>query len=63
MILPEIAERLTLRDFMAEVRRTVGSAAAVSFYKTFDYQAIYYTGTGTSRSTTAPSQRTPHGIC
>jgi 4-amino-4-deoxy-L-arabinose transferase-like glycosyltransferase len=41
VIMPGIAEALTLRTFMADVRRTVGTGD-LSFYKTFDYGAVFY---------------------
>ncbi len=41
-ILPAVAERLSLRDFMAEVRHTVGADGGLAFYKTFDYGAVFY---------------------
>jgi hypothetical protein len=42
VILPGIAAHASLRDFMAEVRRVVGPQDDLSFYKTFDYGAVFY---------------------
>jgi len=42
IVLPAVAERLTFRDFMTEVRRAVGPGKGLSFYRTFEYGAVYY---------------------
>jgi 4-amino-4-deoxy-L-arabinose transferase-like glycosyltransferase len=42
VILPDLAAHLTVRDFMAEVRRIVGPGEDLFFYKTFDYGAVFY---------------------
>jgi 4-amino-4-deoxy-L-arabinose transferase-like glycosyltransferase len=42
VIMPGVAEHLTLRDFMADVRRIVGESGDLAFYKTFDYGAVFY---------------------
>jgi 4-amino-4-deoxy-L-arabinose transferase-like glycosyltransferase len=42
VILPGLAAHLTVRDFMAEVRRIVGPGEDLFFYKTFDYGAVFY---------------------
>jgi 4-amino-4-deoxy-L-arabinose transferase-like glycosyltransferase len=44
IILPAVAQHLTVRDFMADVRRVVGADGNVSFYRTFDYEAVFYWG-------------------
>jgi 4-amino-4-deoxy-L-arabinose transferase-like glycosyltransferase len=41
-ILPEIAMRQSLRQFMIDVRRIVSPGADLAFYKTFLYGAVYY---------------------
>ncbi|MBI3786500.1 MAG: glycosyltransferase family 39 protein [Deltaproteobacteria bacterium] len=42
VVMPAAAHELTLRDFMVHVRQVVEPTAEMSFYKTFDYQAVYY---------------------
>ena len=42
VVMPAAGHELTLREFMAEVRQTVQPADELSFYRTFDYQAVYY---------------------
>jgi 4-amino-4-deoxy-L-arabinose transferase-like glycosyltransferase len=42
IVMPAAARQLTLRDFMTGVRRVVEPDASLSFYRTFDYQAVYY---------------------
>jgi 4-amino-4-deoxy-L-arabinose transferase-like glycosyltransferase len=42
VIMPGVAERQTLRDFMADVRALVGDSANLSFYQTFSYGAVHY---------------------
>jgi len=44
VILPGIAEREGLRRFMAHVRHATRSANDLSFYRTTNYEAIYYWG-------------------
>jgi hypothetical protein len=41
-IMPGIAAHQTVRDFMADVRRVVGPSGDLSFYKVFDYGAVFY---------------------
>lgn len=41
VFLPAYAQEVTLRDFMHEARAYTG-AAPVYFFRTFDYQAVYY---------------------
>jgi hypothetical protein len=41
-IMPGVAQALSLRTFMDEVRRVVGATSELSFYKTFDYAAVFY---------------------
>jgi 4-amino-4-deoxy-L-arabinose transferase-like glycosyltransferase len=42
VVMPGIARALTLRSFMADVRQVVGATGYLSFYKTFDYGAVFY---------------------
>jgi 4-amino-4-deoxy-L-arabinose transferase-like glycosyltransferase len=42
IVMPGIARALTLRSFMTDVRQLVGPTADLSFYKTFDYGAVFY---------------------
>ncbi len=42
VVMPGIAQALSLRTFMADVRQVVGPTADLSFYKTFDYGAVFY---------------------
>ena len=42
VVKPGIARALSLRTFMANVRQVAGPAADLSFYKTFDYGAVFY---------------------
>jgi 4-amino-4-deoxy-L-arabinose transferase-like glycosyltransferase len=37
-----ITRQETLRPFMATVRRTIGPSGTVFFYRTFDYEAVFY---------------------
>jgi len=41
-ILPVISEHQSLRGFMGRVREIVGPNETLSFYKAFDYQAVFY---------------------
>ena len=42
VIMPGVAQALSLRTFMDEVRQVVGATNDLSFYKTFDYAAVFY---------------------
>jgi len=42
VVIAGIARAETLRDFMAEVRSLVGPTQDLSFYNTFDYEAVFY---------------------
>ncbi|MFQ5665915.1 MAG: glycosyltransferase family 39 protein [Candidatus Binatia bacterium] len=42
VILPGIARHQSVRTFMADVRHVTGPAGEVSFYRTFDYAAVFY---------------------
>ncbi len=42
VFLPALAERMTFRDMMREVRTVAGATAPLCFYKAFEYGAIYY---------------------
>ena len=42
VIMPGVAQALSLRTFMNEVRQLVGPTGNLSFYKTFDYAAVFY---------------------
>ena len=42
VVMPAIAPALSRRTFMAAVREVVGPTADLSFYKTFDYGAVFY---------------------
>lgn len=42
VVMPGVAQALSLRTFMDEVRRVVGPTGDLSFYKTFDYAAVFY---------------------
>jgi 4-amino-4-deoxy-L-arabinose transferase-like glycosyltransferase len=42
VVMPGIAHALSRRAFMANVRQAVGATAHLSFYKAFDYGAVFY---------------------
>ncbi len=42
VILPGVAERQCVRDFMSQVRDVVGPSGTLFFYKTFEYGAVFY---------------------
>lgn len=42
VVMPGIARALSLRTFMGDVRQVVGPGGDLSFYKTFDYGAVFY---------------------
>jgi 4-amino-4-deoxy-L-arabinose transferase-like glycosyltransferase len=42
IVMAEIARAQSLRGFMANVRQVIGADAHLSFYKTFDYGAVFY---------------------
>jgi hypothetical protein len=42
VVLPAFARYQSVRDFVGQVREVVGTAGEVSFYKTFDYEAVFY---------------------
>jgi hypothetical protein len=42
VIVPAIATRQTERVFMEQVRAAIGPTGTLSFYKTFDYGAVFY---------------------
>lgn len=42
VIMPGVARQLSPKEFMAAVRTAVGPAGDLSFYKTFDYGAVFY---------------------
>jgi 4-amino-4-deoxy-L-arabinose transferase-like glycosyltransferase len=42
VIMPGVAQALSLRPFMDQVRQVVGATGDLSFYKTFDYAAVFY---------------------
>ncbi len=42
VVMPGITRQETLRSFMGTVRQTVGPSGRVFFYRTFDYEAVFY---------------------
>ncbi|HUI26356.1 MAG TPA: glycosyltransferase family 39 protein [Candidatus Kryptonia bacterium] len=44
IVMPEIAAHETYRDIMPAVREVVGDQAALSFYRAFEYEAVFYWG-------------------
>lgn len=42
VILPGIAQRVSFRDLMSEVRQVVGTSGDLFFFKTFEYGAVFY---------------------
>ena len=42
VVVPGLAQALSVRSFMNDVRQVVGTAGELSFYKTFDYAAVFY---------------------